>query len=239
MKATIARLENENKALREVNASLTKRVDQLAESLGELGTSVEVLMTEEEIDDAEEEVYNAQVIAQDIAQHIGFGSDSDSNSNSDSQSEYPNFLEETLHNYFFNLLQLQKNANGIYTKDAYTLVSAFINLREASIENRRECKYHTFVSERELMYHRSEAQRGSCQNLLRQGQNDAYSRCKNATTMMCVECSFTIGREIFYVCKTCRETRKGTEKNRDCHSCMSSNRYAATINFKDCRHPVI
>ena len=66
MKATIARLENKNKALREVNASLTKRVDQLTEWL----TSVEVLMIEEEIDDAEEEVYNAQVIAQDIAQHI-------------------------------------------------------------------------------------------------------------------------------------------------------------------------
>ena len=230
MKATIAKLERENASLRDL-------VDTLTES-------VEVLMTEEEndgdgIDDAEEEVYNAQVIAQDIAQHLDFGSDIGSDSDINSDSQYPNVVEETLQRYFFNFFQLQKNANGMYTKDAYTLVSALINLRETSIEKRRESKHHIFVSERELMYHRSAQHRGSCQNLLRQGQNDVYSRCKNATTMMCVECSFTIGRGIFYVCKTCRETRKETEKNRDCHSCMSPNRYAATINFKDCRHPVI
>ena len=125
----------------------------------------------------------------------------------------------------------------MYTKDAYTLVSALINLRETSIEKRRESKHHTFVSERELMYHRSAQHRGSCQNLLRQGHNLAYSRCKTHTAMICVECSFTIGRGIFYVCRTCREQQKGAEKNCHCHSCMSTNKYAATINFNDARHP--
>lgn len=198
----------------------------LKEQEQELEAKDEIINTR----DAEIDVLNDQIVrANTQLDHnsggdnsVGDGdddSDGEGNNNSNNPSDDEQMGEDN-----DNLVQMLSDVLDVGEEIAGALAAI------GAIPNENRRFYHSFCSSVRLPYYsnNTEGHRSYCDNILREGA--AYRRCGRATRLICIQCSYILGRDNFFCCQTCRTS---TLQDVSHSALMTETRYNAIRNYYD------